>query len=109
MSTSGRLPCLARIHAEPEVKTWYGSRSLVDNNCSCYTKDTDELEVLRPLKSLRSSFFDFYASNSLEVDTSPREPGEGVLPKSVNGGDYPFSIDLTAAVGVVSLTTQRPA
>ena len=105
MPASGRVPCLARIHAKPRVWSWPElSRATVTYICrSRYAKDTERLEVLKTLNVLKPRLLDLFASKSLGGDAGLQESkglslNGSLTTGSIEEGSYPFALDLTAAV-----------
>ena len=64
----------------------------------CYAKDIEQLEVLKPLKALKHSLLDLFASTPLEGVIPTVESMVGPRFNASKGGSYPFSLDLVAAV-----------
>ena len=79
---------------------------------SHYTRDTKQLEALKPLDVLKPRLLDLFVGESLKEDASPQGSGMGPLfspitsftASSVKGGNYPFSLDLATAVCASPLT-----
>lgn len=105
MPVSGRVSCVARIYAEPEVR-WcqIGLEDSADTRYSRYARDIKQVDALKPLEVLKPSLFHLSPGYPLKGEKFPWLSHANPSGPT-QAGSHPFAFDLASAVRAFPLMT----